>query len=75
MHPTVLAASNQEMYALLTGPLSPEDAERVQKMLIYAEQRKAAVGKRENGFFIHTWHTLEHLVVCLLQVCSKVTRV
>ena len=42
---TALAASNQELYALLTGSMSPEDTQRVQKALMYAEQRKVANGE------------------------------
>ena len=40
-----LAAANQEVYTLLTGTLTPEEAERVKKVLLYADQRKSATGK------------------------------
>ncbi len=51
-----MAATNQEVYTLLTGSLSPVETEKLQKVILYAEQRKVA-----NGRII----MIESLLVCL----------
>ena len=39
-----LAATNREWYTLLTSGLTPEQKEKIQKLFVTAEQRKAARG-------------------------------
>ncbi len=64
-----LAANNQEVYTLLTGSLSPVETERLQKVILYAEQRKVANGRMNLLFvmlFITRYNYIDSVTVMVL---------
>ena len=60
-----LAATNQEWYTLLTSGLTPEQKEKIQKLFVTAEQRKAA-----RGMYTITIHVRLPPTMWMMRICS-----